>query len=412
MSEKKYNVDMILFIFLRIGASILTAFASLIITAIFFDDIDRYYQPKDYLGSTWRDFDTLFFICIFLISLLFIWSIFKLKWRLIAAGSIVILLVCGAMYDSYQNNILEIHEMEGGWTEEVNLRDYEPFRENTLAKSLDENSSLSLQNNLPRLDGATALYPLYAAFARAAYPSAEYKVYDKDSVIICSKTSGAFDNLLDGTADLIFLAGISEEQRVQANERGLELKLTPIGKEAFIFFVNAKNSMLNLSTEDITGIYSGRITNWREVGGSNKKILAYQRPNASGSQTMLEKIMGDTPIIEAPENVYDEMYGMYMAVAYKNHNNAIGYSFLYYIRDMIAENKIKFLSIDGIEPTATNIASGDYPFAHDFFAITVVRQHITDEEKERVENTNKLIKWILSPQGQSLVEKTGYVPLT
>lgn len=374
---------------------------------------NRYYEPYDYLGGdTWDGFAAILCVGIFLISMLLIWKLFRLRWRLIAIGSIVILLVCGSMYNSYQKNILEIHETEGGWTEEVNLRNYEPFLENTLAKSLDENSSLSLRNNLPRLDGATALYPLYAAFARATYPSAEYKVYDKDSVIICSKTSGAFDNLLDGTADLIFLAGISEEQRAEANERGLELKLTPIGKEAFIFFVNARNSMSNLSVENIKDIYSGRIRNWSEVGGSNREILAYQRPNASGSQTMLEKIMGDTPIIEAPENVYDEMYGMYMAVAYKNHNNAIGYSFLYYIRDMIAENKIKFLSIDGIEPTAANISNGYYPFAHDFYAITVMRQHMTDEEKARVQNTNRLIEWILSPQGQSLVEKTGYVSLS
>jgi len=103
---------------------------------------------------------------------------------------------------------------------------------------------------------------------------------------------------------------------------------------------------------------------------------------------------------------------MYMAVAYRNHRNALGYSFLYYINDMIAEDKIKFLSIDGVEPTAENIASGAYPFAHEFYAITVVRQHTTDEEKARVDNTLLLLDWMLSAQGQSLVEKTGYVPLS
>jgi len=59
-------------------------------------------------------------------------------------------------------------------SEEVNLTSYEPFREDTLAKSLDTESSLSLMDNLPRLDGATALYPLYSAFARATYPFAHY----------------------------------------------------------------------------------------------------------------------------------------------------------------------------------------------------------------------------------------------
>jgi phosphate transport system substrate-binding protein len=78
---------------------------------------------------------------------------------------------------------------------------------------------------------------------------------------------------------------------------------------------------------------------------------------------------------------------------------------------MIAENKIKFLSINGVEPTAANIANGTYPFASDFYAITVVREPENDIDAKRIKNTKKLMDWILSPQGQSLVEKTGYVPI-
>jgi len=106
------------------------------------------------------------------------------------------------------------------------------------------------------------------------------------------------------------------------------------------------------------------------------------------------------------------MYEIYQAVSvYKNYKNALGYSFLFYINEMIAEDEIKFLSIDGVEPTADNIANGTYPFTNDFFAITVVREPETEEDAERISNTEKLVEWILSPQGQSLVGKTGYVPL-
>lgn len=388
-----------------------------LVCAVTYDDIYNFgyrnYSPRDYLGPVWNDFGITLFICagIFVISLLFIWALFKLRWRLVAAGTIMVCMIGGLLFHSSQEDILEMHEI-GGWREEIDLKAYEPFRENTLAKELDKPASLSLGDHLPRLDGATALYPLYAAFARATYPVAEYRVYDKGSGITCSRTSGAFNHLLDGTADLIFLMGVSEEQREQANELDLELILTPIGKEAFVFFVNKQNAMSNLSVENIKDIYSGNVTNWRDIGGANREILAYQRPDSSGSQVMLKEIMGDVSIIEAPgHNYFDEMMGMYMAVAYKNHRNALGYSFLYYIRDMIAEDKIKFLSIDGIEPTEENIASETYPFAHDFYAVTVVRRHRTDDEKARAENTQKLIEWILSPQGQSLVEKTGYVSL-
>ena len=304
---------------------------------------------------------------------------------------------------------------------DISLVEYEPFRENTLAKNLGEPSSLRLQNNLPRLEGATALYPLYAAFARAVYPEAKYPVYstdyyyqdNNDPVITCSTTSVAFNRLISGNADLIFLTGVSDQQREMARVRGLELTLTPIGRDAFVFFVNKRNYISNLTVDDVRGIYSGRITNWQEVGGNNDSIRPYQRAKNSGSQTMLMEIMGDTPLITAPEDdYYDMMYEIYRAVAvYKNYRNSLGYSFLFYINNMIAEDKIKILSINGVEPTATNIANGTYPFANDFYAITAVREPENEMDAERINNTEKLIEWILSPQGQSIVKKTGYVPM-
>ncbi|MCL1857620.1 MAG: PstS family phosphate ABC transporter substrate-binding protein [Oscillospiraceae bacterium] len=333
------------------------------------------------------------------------------KFIVFGLTAVIVISLCGVIIATvYYNSIPEASEI-------VSLRDYEPFRENTLAKSLDEPSSLCLEDNLPRIDGATALYPLYSAFVRATYPESEYNVRGyislDGSTVVCSTTSDAFYNLLNGYADIIFLADISNKQRETAHERGIELKLTPIGKEAFVFFVNNRNSVSNLSIEEIQGIYSGKITNWQEVGGKNNSIRAYQRSKNSGSQTALQHIMGTVSLMTPPkEDTFDFMGGIYEVVAdYKNYKNSIGFSFLYYITGMIAENKVKLLSINGIDPSAESIANGTYPFVGDFYAITVVQEPETDEDKMRVENTQKLIEWILSPQGQSLVEKTGYVPL-
>jgi phosphate transport system substrate-binding protein len=104
------------------------------------------------------------------------------------------------------------------------------------------------------------------------------------------------------------------------------------------------------------------------------------------------------------------MMGMYEVVAgYKNYKNSLGYSFLYYIRDMAGEKKIKFLTIDGIAPTVETIASGEYPFINDFYAVTVSNR--SDLDPEKAENIERLLAWIQSKQGQSLVEKTGYVTI-
>jgi phosphate transport system substrate-binding protein len=152
------------------------------------------------------------------------------------------------------------------------------------------------------------------------------------------------------------------------------------------------------------------VTNWKDIGGANAEIKAYQRPEGSGSQTRLIEII-DGKLIAAPTTeVYNSMMGMYEAVAvYKNYKNSLGYSFLYYIRDMADDGKVRFLSIDGVSPTPETIASGEYPFINDFYAVTVDNR--SNLSPEKAENIEKLITWIQSEQGQSLVTKTGYVSL-
>jgi DNA-binding transcriptional LysR family regulator len=85
------------------------------------------------------------------------------------------------------------------------------------------------------MDGATALYPIYSAFARALYPEEQIEGH-----LLCSTTTGAWDAIVRGDADIIFTAAPSREQLQEAEDRGVTLNFIPIGKEAFVFFVNAK----------------------------------------------------------------------------------------------------------------------------------------------------------------------------
>ncbi|MDR3270539.1 MAG: PstS family phosphate ABC transporter substrate-binding protein [Peptococcaceae bacterium] len=353
-----------------------------------------------------------------LLGLLLLWQHFRAKVRrvviLVIPGVLLIFTLGVVGVNAYQDNIVEIRASE----DEINLIAYEPFAEGTQAAVLAELSALQLQYPLPRLDGATALYPMYAAFVRATYPEADYHVYDSKyddglATVVCSRTSEAFEHLLAEQADMIFVAGVSQAQAAQARAQGLTLNLTPIGREAFVFFVNRRNSIVNLASEDISGIYSGRITNWSELGGSDATIRAYQRPENAGSQSALQQLMGDVSLMPAPEkDIYSTMGGMHRVVAdYKNYRHSLGYSFRYYLSDMQGGEDVKLLSIDGVAPTVATIASGEYPLADDFYVVTVTREPRTEIEERRAENTQQFIDWILSPQGQSLVEETGYVPL-
>lgn len=306
---------------------------------------------------------------------------------------------------TYNNSFAQVNEQG------VDLRLYKPFAENTKAVRLEEESTLKIEDNLPRLDGATALYPLYAAFAQAVYPAGDYDIYamkysdpQERGEVVCSTTEGAYTRLINGETDIIFVARPSEKQLAEAKRRGLKLKLTPIGKEAFVFFVNSRNGVNGLSAAQIQDIYAGRITNWQEVGGKNEKIRAFQRPENSGSQTMLQKLMeGKNLTVPPKENVASGMGDIINQTAsYRNYKNAIGYSFLFFATEMIQNNEIKLLEVDSVKPDKDTIASGEYPLSAEFYAVTAGSDN---------PNIDPFIKWILSPQGQYLVEKTRYTSL-
>jgi phosphate transport system substrate-binding protein len=299
--------------------------------------------------------------------------------------------------DAYDKTVATVDDRSGSL-----LEDYEPFKEGTKAVELSKPTTYKIETELPVLDGATALYPIYAAFAQAVYPEGEYPSYN--STVMSNRTGEAYMNLINGQADIIFVLGPSKSQLELAKRHGVELKLTPIGKESFVFFVNEKNPVDSLTTQQVKDIYSGKTTNWASVGGKNHGIRAFQRPEDSGSQTALEAFMGETPIMEAPvSNTPSLMGGIIEEVsAYKNYKNAIGYTFRFYSTEMVANDQIKLLSVDGVEPTKDTIRSGEYPIVQEFYAITAGSDnpHLQD-----------FIDWILSPQGQEIIEKTGYVPI-
>ena len=352
-------------------------------------------------------------LCCFFGGVLAVWLLFMLLAHRFSKKSVLVWLCCALpvlgvlvgvpLYDGYLDRIT--------LAEEFNYRTYEPFRADSLVKTLEEPASLRFDADdaLPRMDGATALYPVYAAFCQAVYPESLGEMdywTEYHRVITCSTTSGAYKAIVEGERDIIFVAGPSEEQEAYAAERGVELVYTPIGREAFVFFVHPKNPVDGLSLDQIREVYSGKITQWEELGAPRLgKILAYQRDEGSGSQTALRRfVMGDTPLMTPDkEEVVDAMGGMVEKVsAYQNHRNALGYSFRFYCTALMKGFDVKLLEINGVAPTAENIENGSYPLASSFYAVT---------RSDADENTRALLDWITGPQGQALVERTGYTPV-
>ena len=283
----------------------------------------------------------------------------------------------------------------------VDVSLYLPHEEESDLVRLD--SSLKLNDNLPVLDGAAALLPVYASIIECVYPkgSVTYEGgvfsddnfygenFAKDSKMQYKNTVRGYKAIVDGETDILFCAAPSAEQKQYAEEQNVELVYVPVGLEAFVFFVNENNPVDNLTTQQIRDIYGGKYKNWSQVGGPNRVINPVTRLEGSGSQSAMNAFMGDTKI--APKSPFAVTGG------------SIGFSFRFYMDGIVGNDNVKMLSLNDVEPTAENIQNGTYPIIAQFYAI-----YRADNKNE---NIQILIDWLLSDEGQALIEKSGYVKL-
>lgn len=109
---------------------------------------------------------------------------------------------------------------------------------------------------------------------------------------LCSGTHDAYMNLIGGKTDVIIASrDISRNEKAASAELGVELKTAPLAIDALVFIVNPKNPVKNLRADQVRKIYTGEITNWKEVGGVDHAITPYIRNADSGSQEKMETLV-------------------------------------------------------------------------------------------------------------------------
>lgn len=311
--------------------------------------------------------------------------------RQIALLSAVILIFAAFNYSIFQLVTIRCSDNYGTVTQAkmIEVDKYLPFDDSSQIAKMD--SSFKLKDHLPVLDGATALLPVYSAVINSVYPE-DSVIYNEgefapSSAMQYKNTLRGYKAIVDGDTDILFCAGPSKEQTAYAEEQGVELVYVPIGREAFVFLVNSQNPINNLTQEQIRGIYSGKYRNYKDVGGSFRTINPLTRMEGSGSQTALVSFMNGEPIVKKHPLAFL--------------GGAIGFSFRYYVEGIVGNAGVKMLSVDGMYPNADNIRTGDYPIVSEFYAI-----YRADNENE---NIKPLIEWLLSEEGQSIIEQSGYV---
>lgn len=270
----------------------------------------------------------------------------------------------------------------------VEVDEYLPFAKET---KIVKKEATKLDGDLPKIDGAAALVPVFNSFVYSLYPESSVKYengdFTADSALQYHNTRGAFKGIVDGDVDIAFCASPNKDQIQYGLNKGVELELTPIGRESFVFIVNTNNPVDNLSMQQLKDIYTGKITNWKDVGGANRPINVLQRNKGSGSQTALEKLIG--------EEIKPNMFGPLGA--------SIGFSFRFYVEELTKHGHIKMLELNGVYPNKENVQNESYPIVSNFYAVT--------RKGETNPNVQKVLDFVLSPTGQKIVDEVGYVSL-
>ena len=220
-------------------------------------------------------------------------------------------------------------------------------------------------------------------------------------------TAYAWENfgLYDTTTRMLVVYEAPDYVKEELQEANVELEQKPIGVDALVFIVNEDNPVQALTQQQLRYIYAGKITNWKDVGGKDQAIVAFQRGEDSGSQTLFKKLLiqGGELMTPPSELAPAAMGELVDSIAdYNNSANAIGFSVYYYIDQMYSKPGLRLLAVDGVTPGNDTLADGSYPLCNDFYA--VIHPDAAADSPER-----RLYDWLDTADGISCIQKAGYV---
>ena len=251
----------------------------------------------------------------------------------------------------------------------------------------------------PRIDGSLACVPMIEELAMRVTGCTEEEA---EAVLDdFTNTNPCYLELARGNRDILLVYEAADETKEELKNYD-PLDLQELGKDALVFLVNENNPVESLTVDQIYDIYTGKITNWSEVGGNDVPIKAFLRPETSGSQTLMRKlILGDAELVEGQLEEIPTMEGIINELKeYENDSNALGYSVYYYASSMHQVPGVRLIRVEGVEPSNDTIASGEYGLTNPFFVVT---------NEQSSQNALAIRDWLLTDEGQNFVEECGYV---
>ena len=270
-----------------------------------------------------------------------------------------------------------------------------------------EPTGLFSPEEFPKLDGSTACIPLMAQMM-ADTTGIDLETAQSSISVSTTATAWEYFGLYDTDTQMLVVYEAPDSVKEELQEANVQLEQKPIGRDALVFIVNEDNPVKSLTQQQLKDIYAGKITNWKEVGGQDLDIVAFQRRADSGSQTLFQKLLiqggelMDPPTELAPTAMGELVDSL---AAYNNSANALGFSVYYYIDQMYSQPGLRLLAVDGVEPSNDTIASEKYPLCNEFYA--VIHPDAAADSPERT-----LYNWLDTEAGQACIRKSGYVAVT
>lgn len=208
--------------------------------------------------------------------------------------------------------------------------------------------------------------------------------------------------LIDGTTDIAMASrDLKTDEKLKLSEEKKEIEKTIIAFDALTVIVNPANSVSKLTREQLEKIFTGEITNWKEVGGADEKIVAYSRESSSGTYEFFKEEVMDKK--NYASNILSLPATGAIVQAVGQTKGAIGYIGLAYETKEVKQLAVSYdQGKSFIEPSVASAKDKSYPISRPLFYIY---------EKKNTAKVKSLIDFALSPTGQKIVSEVGYVPL-
>ena len=207
--------------------------------------------------------------------------------------------------------------------------------------------------------------------------------------------------LLDHTTDIAMASrSIKFSEQMKAKSAGEDLEEVTVAYDALAVVVHPSNPVKQLTRQQLEDIFRGKTTNWKEVGGEDRKIVVYSRETSSGTYEFFKESVLKNKNYMSGSLSMPATGAIIQSVSQTK--GAIGYVGLAYVSPRIKTLAVSYDNANYAAPTLENAISKKYP---------IVRPLFYYYNKKNEAQVAPLLKFVLSPEGQEIIKKSGYIPV-